>query len=62
MFLWLILAALAFGAVFDGLGAARAIENLFIGELQLEPWHDPHDDDGSLHRAWACSSTTPPCW
>ncbi len=38
MFLWLILAALAFGAVFDGLGAARALENLFIGQLHLEPW------------------------
>ena len=38
MFLWLILAALAFGAVFDGLGAARALENLFIGQLNLEPW------------------------
>jgi len=38
MFLWLILAALAFGAVFDGLGAARAIENFFIGELHLDPW------------------------
>jgi tripartite ATP-independent transporter DctM subunit len=38
MFLWLILAALAFGAVFDGLGAARALENLFVGDLQLEPW------------------------
>jgi len=29
MFMWIILAALAFGAVFDGLGAVRAIENLF---------------------------------
>ena len=38
MFMWLILAALAFGAVFDGLGAARALENLFIGQLHLEPW------------------------
>jgi tripartite ATP-independent transporter DctM subunit len=38
MFLWLILAALAFGAVFDGLGAARAIESFFIGELHLDPW------------------------
>ncbi|MFN4144133.1 TRAP transporter large permease subunit [Aestuariivirga sp.] len=38
MFLWLILAALAFGAVFDGLGAARALENVFVGQLQLEPW------------------------
>ena len=26
MFMWIILAALAFGAVFDGLGAVRAIE------------------------------------
>jgi tripartite ATP-independent transporter DctM subunit len=38
MFLWLILAALAFGAVFDGLGAARAIESFFIGDLGLDPW------------------------
>jgi tripartite ATP-independent transporter DctM subunit len=38
MFLWLILAALAFGAVFDGLGAARALENLFLGQLHMEPW------------------------
>ena len=38
MFLWLILAALAFGAVFDGLGAARALETFFVGDMQLEPW------------------------
>ncbi|MFP5480391.1 MAG: TRAP transporter large permease subunit [Alphaproteobacteria bacterium] len=38
MFLWLILAALAFGAVFDGLGAVKAIENLFIGQWHLSPW------------------------
>ncbi|MEO1680414.1 MAG: TRAP transporter large permease subunit [Pseudomonadota bacterium] len=38
MFLWLILAALAFGAVFDGLGAVRAIENLFISQWDLGPW------------------------
>lgn len=38
MFMWIILAALAFGAIFDGLGAARAIENLFIGQLGLSPW------------------------
>ncbi|WP_424933380.1 TRAP transporter large permease [Amaricoccus macauensis] len=38
MFLWLILAALAFGAVFDGLGAVRAIENLFINNWQMGPW------------------------
>ena len=38
MFMWIILAALAFGAVFDGLGAARAIEGFFVGQLQLGPW------------------------
>jgi len=38
MFLWILLAALAFGAVFDGLGAVRAIEGLFLGELGLSPW------------------------
>jgi TRAP-type mannitol/chloroaromatic compound transport system permease large subunit len=31
MFMWIILAALAFGAVFDGLGAVKAIENLVHG-------------------------------
>ncbi|MDP6772368.1 MAG: TRAP transporter large permease subunit, partial [Anaerolineales bacterium] len=29
MFMWIILAALCFGAVFDGIGAVRAIETLF---------------------------------
>lgn len=38
MFLWLILAALAFGAVFDGLGAVRAIESLFLEQWNLSPW------------------------
>ncbi len=38
MFLWLILAALAFGAVFDGLGAVKAVENLFIERWDLSPW------------------------
>lgn len=38
MFLWLILAALAFGAVFDGLGAVRAVESLFITRWDLTPW------------------------
>ncbi|MFN3578102.1 MAG: TRAP transporter large permease subunit, partial [Tabrizicola sp.] len=38
MFLWLILAALAFGAVFDGLGAVKAIENLFLNQWDLSPW------------------------
>jgi tripartite ATP-independent transporter DctM subunit len=39
MFMWIILAALCFGAVFDGLGAVRAIENFFLSQLGLEPWH-----------------------
>ena len=38
MFMWIILAALCFGAVFDGLGAARAIETLFIERWNLPPW------------------------
>jgi len=38
MFMWIILAALAFGAVFDGLGAVKAIESLFTEKMQLEPW------------------------
>jgi TRAP-type mannitol/chloroaromatic compound transport system permease large subunit len=38
MFMWLILAALAFGAVFDGLGAVKAIESLFITQWELSPW------------------------
>jgi tripartite ATP-independent transporter DctM subunit len=38
MFMWIILAALGFGAVFDGLGAVRAIEDLFTGKLGLDPW------------------------
>jgi tripartite ATP-independent transporter DctM subunit len=38
MFMWIILAALAFGAVFDGLGAVRAIEGFFVERLGLTPW------------------------
>jgi len=38
MFMWIILAALAFGAVFDGLGAVKAIETLFLEKWGLEPW------------------------
>jgi tripartite ATP-independent transporter DctM subunit len=38
MFMWIILAALCFGAVFDGLGAVKAIEGFFIGDLGLGPW------------------------
>ena len=38
MFMWIILAALAFGAVFDGLGAVRAIEGFFVERLGLAAW------------------------
>jgi tripartite ATP-independent transporter DctM subunit len=38
MFMWIILAALGFGAVFDGLGAVKAIEHLFTEQLGLSPW------------------------
>ena len=38
MFMWIILAAMGFGAVFDGLGAVRAIDNLFTEQLGLNPW------------------------
>ena len=37
MFMWVILAAMSFGAVFDGLGAVKAIEAFFIGKLGLSP-------------------------
>jgi len=38
MFMLIITAALSFGAVFDGLGAGRAIQDFFLGTLALEPW------------------------
>lgn len=38
MFMWIILAALAFGAVFDGLGAVNAIKDVFTERLDLSPW------------------------
>ncbi|WP_299963588.1 TRAP transporter large permease subunit [uncultured Roseobacter sp.] len=38
MFMWIILAALGFGAVFDGLGAVKAIDQLFTEQLNLNPW------------------------
>lgn len=38
MFMWVILAALSFGAVFDGLGAVKAVENLFVDRLHMGPW------------------------
>jgi tripartite ATP-independent transporter DctM subunit len=37
MFMWVILAALAFGAIFDGLGAVHAIKGLFL-EYGFGPW------------------------
>ena len=50
MFMWIIPAALSFGAVFDGLGAVRAIEGLFTETLGLGPWDDPDPDAAQLHR------------
>jgi len=38
MFMWIILAALAFGAVFDGLGAVKAIESFFVDQMGLTRW------------------------
>lgn len=38
MFLWIILAALAFGAVYDGLGAVKAIESLLLDQVGLDRW------------------------
>lgn len=38
MFMWIILAALGFGAVFDGLGAVKAIDTLVSEQLGLSPW------------------------
>lgn len=38
MFMWIIMAALCFGAVFDGLGAVKAIEFFFVDRLSLGPW------------------------
>ncbi|OJF95639.1 TRAP transporter large permease [Pararhizobium antarcticum] len=38
MFMWILLASLCFGAVFDGLGAVKSIERFFLGDLGLTPW------------------------
>jgi len=38
LFMWVILAALAFSSVFDGIGAVRAVEALFITNWHLTPW------------------------
>lgn len=38
MFLWIILGALCFSAVYDGLGAIKAIETLLLNTWDLSPW------------------------
>lgn len=38
MFMWIMMAALAFAAVFDGLGAVKAIEAIFLEDWGLSPW------------------------
>jgi tripartite ATP-independent transporter DctM subunit len=38
MFMWIILAALGFGAIFDGLGAVKAISDLFTTQWGFSPW------------------------
>jgi len=38
MFLWVITAALCFGAVFDGIGAKYAIQSIFLEGWGLGPW------------------------
>ena len=38
MFLWIIMAALCFSSVYDGLGAIRAIETLLLNTWELDPW------------------------
>ncbi|GAB7078845.1 TRAP transporter large permease [Megalodesulfovibrio paquesii] len=38
MFMWIIMAALSFGAVFDGLGAVNAIKSIFLEQWGLSPW------------------------
>jgi tripartite ATP-independent transporter DctM subunit len=38
MFMWIMMAALAFAAVFDGLGAVKAIEQIFLQQWGLAPW------------------------
>ena len=38
MFMWIILAALAFGAVFDGLRAVDSLRQLFLTDIGLNPW------------------------
>ncbi len=49
MFMWIILAALAFGAVFDGLGAVKAIESIFTERLNLSPMDNINIDAAQLY-------------
>ncbi len=38
MFMWIMVAALCFSSVFDGLGAVHAIRRLFLEDWGLSPW------------------------
>ncbi len=38
MFMWIILAALCFSSVYDGLGAVKAIESLLVHTWDFQPW------------------------
>ncbi|MFW5969063.1 MAG: TRAP transporter large permease [Halofilum sp. (in: g-proteobacteria)] len=38
MFMWVIMAALGFSSVFDGLGAGNALQGLFIERWDMNPW------------------------
>jgi TRAP-type mannitol/chloroaromatic compound transport system permease large subunit len=38
MFMWIILAALCFSSVYDGLGAVKAIETLLVKTWAFDPW------------------------
>jgi tripartite ATP-independent transporter DctM subunit len=38
MFMWIILAALCFSSVYDGLGAIKAIERLLLQTWDFDPW------------------------
>jgi len=38
MFMWIILAALCFSSVYDGLGAVKAIESLLLKTWDFTPW------------------------
>ncbi|HEX7073971.1 MAG TPA: TRAP transporter large permease subunit [Hyphomicrobiaceae bacterium] len=38
MFLWIILAALCFSSVYDGLGAVRALKTLLVDTWAFDPW------------------------